>query len=59
MKYLYMAVTADKLELPIAVEEKSIDLARAINTNYYTVRTAMRTGKRIMRANCKCIRIEV
>lgn len=59
MKYLYMTVTADKFELPLAVEPKLRDLANKTNINYYTLRTSFYHGNKILKGNCKCVRIEV
>lgn len=59
MKYLYMAVTNDKYQLPIVVEERGKDLADKLGINYNTLRTAIWQKSKVQKLNCKCIRIEV
>lgn len=43
MKKLYMAVTADEYELPVAVEESSATLARKMGAKVQTVRKSFST----------------
>lgn len=59
MKYLYMTVTADKYELPLAVEPKLRDLSKKTGINFHTLRTSFYTGSRIFKEQCKCVRVEV
>lgn len=43
-KKLYMIVTRDKYELPIAIEDSSAELARRIGMNPKTLRSCMSKG---------------
>lgn len=43
-KKLYMIVTRDKYELPIAVEDSSVKLARRIGMSPATLRSCMAKG---------------
>ncbi len=43
-KILYMIVTRDEYELPLAVEDSSINLARRIGMNPNTLRSSMSHG---------------
>lgn len=59
MNYLYMIVSADELELPLAVEPKLRELANKTKINYHTLRTSFYHDKQIIKEKCKCVRIEV
>jgi hypothetical protein len=58
MKYLYMIITADELELPLAIEPRLKELSKKTGINYHTLRTSFYHGTRILKENCKCVRIE-
>lgn len=53
-----MAVTVDKYELPIIVEEKAINLAEKLNINYATVRTQISQKPNKPTLGIKCIKVE-
>ena len=44
-RYLWMAVTADEYELPLAVEDTAAALARRLGVSENTVRTVAYRGK--------------
>ena len=44
-RYLWMAVTADEYELPLAVEDTAAALARRLGVSENTVRTVKYRGK--------------
>lgn len=44
-RYLWMAVTADEYELPLAVEDTAAALARRLGVSENTVRTVESRGK--------------
>ena len=54
-----MAVTVDKYELPIAVEDKTIDLAKRLNMNHSTVRTQIRQKSQKPTLGIRCLKIEL
>ena len=47
-RYLWMAVTADEYELPLAVEDTAAELARRLGVSENTVRTVEYRGKNEM-----------
>ena len=59
MGYLYMTVSTDKFELPLAIEPKLKDLSKKTGINYHTLRTSFYHNKNILKEKCKCIRIDV
>lgn len=56
---LYMAVTPDKFELPIAVESTVFDLAEMYGTTPATVLTSISRNKSGKRRGAKFVRVEV
>ena len=59
MKVLYMTVTADKFELPLAVEPKLKELSKKTGIKYHTLRNSFYKDACIRNANCKCVRVEL
>lgn len=59
MKYLYMIVSDDELELPMAIEPRLRKLSEITKINYHTLRTSFYHNKAIKGRKCKCVRIEV
>ena len=56
---LYMAVTPDKYELPIAVESTVFDLAEMYSTTPATILTSISRNKSGKRRGAKFVRVEV
>jgi hypothetical protein len=54
-----MTVTADRFELPLAVEPQLKELSKKTGINYHTLRTSFYCGNRIIAQNCKCVRVKV
>lgn len=52
-----MAITNDKYELPVAVEESVSDLAKTLKLKETTVGMAISKERVIKRLNCKVIKI--
>lgn len=59
MRYLFMAVTTDKYELPLAVEEKAIDLANRLGINYSSVRNQINQKPKKPSIGVRCLKIEI
>lgn len=57
-KYLYMAVTADDYELPIAVEDSAIDLANKLGIDPISVYNSINKGLHGINAGRKIIKIK-
>jgi SUMO ligase MMS21 Smc5/6 complex component len=53
----YMAITDDKYELPIAVEESVAELAKILKLKETTIGMAISQERAIKRLNCKVIKI--
>ena len=56
---LYMAVTPDELELPVAVESTMEDLAETFNTTKSSVATSISKNRISKRSGVKFIRVNV
>ena len=56
---LYMAVTPDKFELPIAVESTVFDLVEMYSTTPATILTSISRNKSGKRRGAKFVRVEV
>lgn len=56
---LYMAVTADRLELPIAVEDTAVKLAKKMGVNPSNIRDAVSKGLDGSRIGIKYVKVEV
>lgn len=52
-----MAITNDKYELPVAVEESVLELAKTLKLKETTVGMAISKERVIKRLNCKIIKI--
>lgn len=59
MKELYMAVTSDKYEIPIAVEESPKKLAERINIKESAILTAIALKRSGRNRGIKFLKIEV
>ena len=59
IKVLYMTVTADKFELPLAIEPKLKDLSKSTGIKYHTLRNSFYKNSRIRNTNCKCVKVEI
>lgn len=53
----YMAITNDKYELPVAVEESVSELAKTLKLKETTVDMAISKERVIQKLNCKIIKI--
>ena len=56
---LYMEVTSDKYELPVAIAESPRELARMTNTKSNIIRSAICHGKESGRMRSKYVKLEV
>lgn len=56
---LYMAVTPDKYELPIAIESTLEDIAEVFNINVHTVACAISRNRSGKRNGVKFLKVEV
>lgn len=56
---LYMAVTPDKYELPITVENTLFDLAEMFGTTSSTILTSISRNKSGKRRGAKFVKVEV
>lgn len=56
-KYLYMAVTSDELELPIAVEENVTDLANKLGIDPISVYNSINKGLQGRNAGRKIVKV--
>lgn len=54
-----MIVTNDDLELPLAVEPRLKELSKKTGINYYTLRASFYKKTRIIREDCKCVRVAI
>ena len=56
---LYMAVTPDEYELPIAVENTVFDLAEMYNTTSSTILTSISRNRSGKRRGAKFVKVEI
>lgn len=56
---LYMAVTPDEYELPIAVESTVFDLAEMYNTTSSTILTSISRNRSGKRRGAKFVKVEI
>ena len=58
MSYLYMKITKDRYELPLAVADTGEELARICGTSKHNVYNAIRKAKSCGH-NCQYVRVEL
>lgn len=58
-KYLWLAVTADKYELPLVVEESSYKLAKALGVHQGTIAKLIARGSSGRNNGRKIVKVEI
>lgn len=58
MSYLYMKITTDRYELPLAVADTGEELARICGTSKHNVYNAIRKAK-ICGHRCQYVRVDI
>ncbi len=59
MAYVWMQVTRDKYELPVAVADTAVELARIVGTNSNNVRSAVAHVNRGDKKWSRFVRVEI